>query len=191
MIFEWIGSICNEIGYFLATTIISIPILFLLNRIQKLNQVSKISLRLIKWLFIICSLLQILYWSMIYFDIGQGYIAEQIAFYDRAFGGNIYPYLIFQFVHIIVPLFLLVPFLGRSFIFVFIVSFLINIGLYIDRWIIIFTSELNSFLSPHWIYNYGMSAILWIMQGFVYLLILLIISRFIIYFKVKRQSKYK
>lgn len=175
--------------------IVTIPFLFLVSNINKFKDLTKTALNIIRWIFIIGALLQLLFYineAIQFFWFGAyeqiAYIPEQIAFYNRAFGEYWYFYWIMLLGNMIFPVFLLIPYFGRSYFWVFVFAFPFKVGIYMERWIIIYSSSRMGGLESNWINEYGITVSVWILQGVIYGIGLLGISYLILNIK-KQYSK--
>ncbi|MDI1255266.1 MAG: hypothetical protein PSV16_04115 [Flavobacterium sp.] len=103
---------------------------------------TKKSLNLIRWVIIGYTTI-----TLFHFVISSIFFSEEMAFFDRATG----PYMIFYWLMtlsaIVIPFTLLIKKLGSNFLYVMLISFLMKIGAYFERFVIIVTS-LHSDYSP-------------------------------------------
>ena len=82
----------------------------------------------------------------------SGYLYEQFAFYNRAFGDYFWAYWIMMSCNVISPQLFWIKKLRRSVAFTFFLSIVINIGMWFERFVIIVTSLANDFLPSSWHY---------------------------------------
>ncbi|TVR79426.1 MAG: hydrogenase [Chitinophagaceae bacterium] len=82
----------------------------------------------------------------------SGFIYEQYAFYNRALGPYLWAYWIMMTCNVISPQFFWVKKFRRNLYFTFVLSILINIGMWFERFVIIVTSLHRDYLPSSWTY---------------------------------------
>lgn len=82
----------------------------------------------------------------------SGYIYEQYAFFNRAFGVYWWAYFGMMFANVVSPQFFWSKKLRRNVAFTFFLSILINIGMWFERFVIIATTLANDYLPSSWSY---------------------------------------
>ena len=82
----------------------------------------------------------------------SGYLYEQFAFYNRAFGPYMWAYFIMMGCNVISPQIFWFKFARRSVAISFVMSIFVNIGMWFERFVIIVTSLHRDFLPSSWVY---------------------------------------
>ena len=82
----------------------------------------------------------------------SGYLYEQYAFYNRAFGDYAWAYWGMMTCNVISPQFFWIKKLRRNIAFTFFMSVFINVGMWFERFVIIVTSLHKDFLPSSWLY---------------------------------------
>ena len=82
----------------------------------------------------------------------SGYLYEQFAFYNRAFGPYMWAYFIMMGCNVISPQIFWLKFARRSVAISFVMSIFVNIGMWFERFVIIVTSLHRDFLPSSWVY---------------------------------------
>lgn len=136
-----------EIPMFMSTYIIahlytSVLILIILQGLTGYKNWHISVLTLIKWLIIIYAIITIICWLLVYFFSGTG----EYAFLDRATGPYAWAYWIMLFFNCVFPFILFYKPLGKNIYFVFLVSILMNVGFFMERFVIIITSIHRDYL---------------------------------------------
>ena len=82
----------------------------------------------------------------------SGYLYEQYAFYNRAFGDYWWAYAIMMSCNVLSPQLFWVKKFRRNIVLTFILSIFVNIGMWFERFVIIVTSLHQDFLTSSWLY---------------------------------------
>ncbi|MGB1248817.1 MAG: NrfD/PsrC family molybdoenzyme membrane anchor subunit, partial [Chitinophagales bacterium] len=82
----------------------------------------------------------------------SGYLYEQYAFFNRAFGDYWWAYAIMMTCNVVTPQFYWFKKFRRNIAFTFVLSIFVNIGMWFERFVIIVTSLHNDFLPSSWLY---------------------------------------
>ena len=82
----------------------------------------------------------------------SGYLYEQYAFFNRAFGDYWWAYAIMMSSNVITPQFFWFKKIRRSLWISFILSLIVNLGMWFERFVIIVTSLHQDFLPSSWLY---------------------------------------
>ena len=82
----------------------------------------------------------------------SGYLYEQFAFYNRALGDYWWAYAIMMSANVITPQFFWFKKFRRSLWISFILSLVVNVGMWFERFVIIVTSLHEDFLPANWLY---------------------------------------
>ncbi len=100
------------------------------------------------------SIVGIAYLTELFIAWYSGYIYEQFAFFNRAFGIYFWSYFGMMFANVVAPQFFWSKKLRRNLWVTFFLSILINIGMWFERFVIIATTLAKTFLPSSWSYYY-------------------------------------
>ncbi len=98
------------------------------------------------------SIVGVAYITELFISWYSGYIYEQAAFFNRAFGVYWWSYFGMMFANVVSPQFFWSRKLRRNVTFTFMLSILINIGMWFERFVIIGTTLARDFLPSSWSY---------------------------------------
>ncbi|MBK7094120.1 MAG: polysulfide reductase NrfD [Saprospiraceae bacterium] len=98
------------------------------------------------------SIVGVAYITELFISWYSGYIYEQWAFFNRAFGPYWWSYFGMMFANVISPQFFWSKKLRRNITFTFLISILINIGMWFERFVIIATTLARDFVPSSWSY---------------------------------------
>ncbi len=98
------------------------------------------------------SIVGVAYITELFISWYSGYIYEQGAFFNRAFGVYWWSYFGMMFANVVSPQFFWSRKLRRNVTFTFMLSILINIGMWFERFVIIGTTLARDFLPSSWSY---------------------------------------
>ncbi len=98
------------------------------------------------------SIVGVAYITELFISWYSGYIYEQAAFFNRAFGVYWWSYFGMMFANVVSPQFFWSQKLRRNVTFTFFLSILINIGMWFERFVIIGTTLARDFLPSSWSY---------------------------------------
>jgi molybdopterin-containing oxidoreductase family membrane subunit len=98
------------------------------------------------------SIVGVAYLTELFIAWYSGYIYEQFAFYNRALGPYWWSYFAMMACNVISPQFFWVKSLRRNLVVTFILSIVVNIGMWFERFVIIVTSLHRDFLPSSWAY---------------------------------------
>jgi molybdopterin-containing oxidoreductase family membrane subunit len=98
------------------------------------------------------SIVGVAYLTELFIAWYSGYIYEQFAFYNRALGPYWWSYFAMMGCNVISPQFFWVKSLRRNLVVTFILSIVVNIGMWFERFVIIVTSLHRDFLPSSWAY---------------------------------------
>ncbi|MGE5356858.1 MAG: NrfD/PsrC family molybdoenzyme membrane anchor subunit [Deltaproteobacteria bacterium] len=98
------------------------------------------------------SIVGVAYITELFISWYSGYIYEQWAFFNRAFGVYWWSYFGMMFANVISPQFFWSKKLRRNIAFTFLISILINIGMWFERFVIIATTLARDFVPSSWSY---------------------------------------
>ena len=98
------------------------------------------------------SIVGVAYITELFISWYSGYIYEQWAFFNRAFGVYWWSYFGMMFANVVSPQFFWSKKLRRNITFTFLISILINIGMWFERFVIIATTLARDFLPSSWSY---------------------------------------
>jgi molybdopterin-containing oxidoreductase family membrane subunit len=113
-----------------------------LNHIESMNKI----------IILTGSIVGIAYLTELFTAWYSGYSYEQYAFYNRALGPYWWAYWIMMTCNVISPQLFWIKKLRRSIAFTFVMSIIINIGMWFERFVIIVTSLHRDFLPSSWAY---------------------------------------
>lgn len=82
----------------------------------------------------------------------SGYVYEQYAFYNRIFGPYWWAYFAMMSCNVIAPQFFWVKKIRRSLVWTFVLSIVVNIGMWFERFVIIATTLARDYLPSSWSY---------------------------------------
>jgi len=108
------------------------------------------------------SIVGVAYLTELYIAFYSGYLYEQFAFYNRALGPYWWSYFLMMSCNVISPQIFWSKAMRRNITMTFILSIVINIGMWFERFVIIVTSLHRDFLPSSWNY-YSPS---WVEVGF-------------------------
>jgi Ni/Fe-hydrogenase subunit HybB-like protein len=95
-------------------------------------------------------ILGIAYLSEAFIAWYSGSIYEQYQYYNRVFGHYGWAYILIVFFNVLLPQLLWIKKLRRNFIFSFVMALIINVGMWVERFVIIVTSLSRDFLPSSW-----------------------------------------
>jgi len=98
------------------------------------------------------SIVGVAYITELFISWYSGYIYEQWAFFNRAFGPYWWSYFGMMFANVVSPQFFWSKKLRRNITFTFLISILINIGMWFERFVIIATTLARDFVPSSWSY---------------------------------------
>jgi molybdopterin-containing oxidoreductase family membrane subunit len=98
------------------------------------------------------SIVGVAYLTELFIAWYSGYIYEQFAFYNRALGPYWWAYFAMMTCNVVSPQFFWVKSLRRNILVTFILSIVVNIGMWFERFVIIVTSLHRDFLPSSWAY---------------------------------------
>jgi molybdopterin-containing oxidoreductase family membrane subunit len=98
------------------------------------------------------SIVGVAYLTELFIAWYSGYIYEQFAFYNRALGPYWWAYFAMMTCNVVSPQFFWVKSLRRNVLVTFILSIVVNIGMWFERFVIIVTSLHRDFLPSSWAY---------------------------------------
>jgi molybdopterin-containing oxidoreductase family membrane subunit len=98
------------------------------------------------------SIVGVAYLTELFIAWYSGYIYEQFAFYNRALGPYWWSYFAMMGCNVISPQFFWVKSFRRNLVVTFILSIVVNIGMWFERFVIIVTSLHRDFLPSSWAY---------------------------------------
>ncbi len=98
------------------------------------------------------SIVGVAYITELFISWYSGYVYEQAAFFNRAFGVYWWSYFGMMFANVVSPQFFWSRKLRRNVTFTFFLSILINIGMWFERFVIIATTLARDFLPSSWSY---------------------------------------
>lgn len=98
------------------------------------------------------SIVGVAYLTELFIAWYSGYIYEQFAFYNRALGPYWWSYFAMMTCNVITPQFFWVKRMRRSVLVTFILSIVVNIGMWFERFVIIATTLHRDFLPSSWSY---------------------------------------
>jgi Ni/Fe-hydrogenase subunit HybB-like protein len=98
------------------------------------------------------SIVGVAYITELFISWYSGYIYEQWAFFNRAFGVYWWSYFGMMFANVVSPQFFWSKKLRRNITFTFLISILINIGMWFERFVIIATTLARDFVPSSWSY---------------------------------------
>lgn len=98
------------------------------------------------------SIVGVAYITELFISWYSGYIYEQFAFFNRAFGVYWWSYFGMMFANVISPQFFWSKKLRTNIWFTFFISILINIGMWFERFVIIATTLARDFIPSSWSY---------------------------------------
>jgi hypothetical protein len=149
---------------------------------------TKKALNLIRWFLIIYASTNFIYALVIF-----NYYPEDSAFLNRATGPYFWAYWLMFFSAILLPFTLLIKKLGSSYLYVLLIAFLIKIGVYFERFVIIITSFHRDYgavtYSKTWYDPLIFNTISLIIQGCFIAFLLLAVLESIKFLKLKNINK--
>jgi Ni/Fe-hydrogenase subunit HybB-like protein len=98
------------------------------------------------------SIVGVAYLTELFIAWYSGYIYEQFAFYNRALGPYWWSYFAMMTCNVISPQFFWVKSFRRNLVITFILSIVVNIGMWFERFVIIVTSLHRDFIPSSWSY---------------------------------------
>jgi molybdopterin-containing oxidoreductase family membrane subunit len=98
------------------------------------------------------SIVGVAYLTELFMAWYSGFPYEQYAFYNRALGPYWWAYWIMMSCNVISPQLFWIKKLRRSIVFTFVMSIIINIGMWFERFVIIVTSLHRDYLPSSWTY---------------------------------------
>jgi hypothetical protein len=126
-------------------TSISIPQLKNYITLQHIESMNKV-------IVLTGSIVGVAYLTELFIAWYSGYIYEQFAFYNRALGPYWWSYFAMMTCNVISPQFFWVKSFRRNLVITFILSIVVNIGMWFERFVIIVTSLHRDFIPSSWNY---------------------------------------
>jgi Ni/Fe-hydrogenase subunit HybB-like protein len=126
-------------------TSISIPQLKNYITLQHIESMNKV-------IVLTGSIVGVAYLTELFIAWYSGYIYEQFAFYNRALGPYWWSYFAMMTCNVISPQFFWVKSLRRNLVVTFILSIVVNIGMWFERFVIIVTSLHRDYIPSSWNY---------------------------------------
>jgi hypothetical protein len=126
-------------------TTISIPQLKDYITLQHIESMNKV-------IVLTGSIVGVAYLTELFIAWYSGYIYEQFAFYNRALGPYWWAYFAMMTCNVVTPQFFWVKRFRRSIWITFVLSIVVNIGMWFERFVIIVTSLHRDFLPSSWNY---------------------------------------
>ncbi len=129
-------------NYIIAYLYLVIVLILILRILTSKENIYSSAFNFIRWIMIVYSIITIICWFLVLALPNSG----DYAFINRATGPYAWAYWLMLFFNCIFPLILFYKPLGKNIYFVLLVSILMNVGFFMERFIIIITSIHRDYL---------------------------------------------